>query len=47
MRTPRPAPMDETQAAPRRAAARRTALLFAVIAVTVYVGFIAMGVLGR
>lgn len=45
MRTSRPTPMDETQAAPRRAAARRTALVLVVIAVAVYVGFIAMGVL--
>ncbi len=45
MRTSRPAPMDETQAAPRRAAARRTAWVLLAIAVTVYVGFIAMGVL--
>ena len=46
MPIPRPAPMDETQASPRRATARRTAWLLAAIAVTVYVGFIAMGVLG-
>ena len=42
-----PATMDEAQAAPKRAAARRTALLVAGIAVAVYVGFILMGVLGR
>ena len=42
-----PAAMNEAQAAPKRAAARRTALLFAGIAVAVYVGFILMGVLGR
>ncbi len=47
MPIPRPAPMDKTQAAPRRMAARRTALVLAAIAVTVYVGFIAMGVLSR
>ena len=46
MRQP-PATMDDTQAAPKRAAARRTAWLFAGIAVAVYVGFILMGVLGR
>ena len=43
----RPATMNEAQAAPRRAAAKRTALLFAGIAVAVYVGFILMGVLGQ
>ena len=43
----RPSTMDETRAAPKRAAARRTALLFGAIAVAVYVGFILMGVLGR
>ena len=42
-----PAAMNEAQAAPKRAAARRTALLFAGIAVAVYVGFILMGVLGQ
>jgi len=42
-----PATMGEDQAAPKRAAARRTALLFAAIAAAVYVGFILMGVLGR
>ncbi len=42
-----PATMNEAEAAPRRAAARRTALLFAGIAVAVYVGFILMGVLGQ
>jgi len=43
----RPATMDDTQAAPKRAAARKTAWLFAGIAVAVYVGFILLGVLGR
>ena len=47
MRSRPPVPMDETQAAPRRAAARRTAWLLVAIAVLVYAGFIAMGVLGR
>ena len=47
MREPRPAAMDETQAAPRRTAARRTAWLCAAIAVAVYVGFIVMGVVGQ
>ena len=42
-----PATMDDSQAAPKRAAARHTALLLAGIAVAVYVGFILMGVLGR
>ncbi|QIL19241.1 hypothetical protein [Thermomonas sp. HDW16] len=42
-----PASMDDTQAASRRAAARRTALLFAAIAVAVYAGFILIGVVGR
>ena len=42
-----PASMNETQAASRRAAVRRTALLFAGIAVAIYVGFILTGVLGR
>ena len=42
-----PAPMNEAEAAPRRAAARRTAWLFGGIAAAVYVGFLLMGVLGR
>jgi hypothetical protein len=42
-----PASMNPAEAARRRAAARRTALLFGGIAVAVYVGFILMGVLGR
>ena len=42
-----PAPMKQADAAPRRRAARRTALLLGGIAVAVYVGFILMGVLGR
>ena len=42
-----PATMDDRQDAPKRAAARRTALLLAGIAVAVYVGFILMGVLGQ
>ena len=42
-----PATMDDAQAAPKRAAARKTAWLFAGIAIAVYVGFILMGVLGR
>ena len=42
-----PASMDDAQAAPKRAAARRTALLLAGMAVAVYVGFILMGVLGQ
>ncbi len=39
-------PMDETQVASQRAAARRTAWLLMAIAVAVFVGFIAMVVLG-
>lgn len=42
-----PAPMKHADAAPRRAAARRTALLLGGIAVAVYLGFILMGVLGQ
>jgi hypothetical protein len=42
-----PAAMNDAQAAPKRAAARKTALLFGGIAIAVYVGFILMGVLGR
>ena len=42
-----PATMNEAQVAPRRAAARKTALLFGGIALAVYVGFILMGVLGQ
>ena len=42
-----PATMQQAEAAPRRKAARRTALLLGGIAVAVYVGFILMGVLGR
>lgn len=43
----RPAPMKQAEAAPRRTAARRTALLLGAIVVAVYAGFILMGVLGR
>ena len=42
-----PATMNDDQAAPKRAAARRTAWLFGGIAAAVYVGFLLMGVLGR
>ena len=42
-----PATMNDAQVAPKRAAARRTALLLGGIAVAVYVGFILMGVLGQ
>ncbi len=42
-----PASMDDAQAAPKRAAARRTAWLLGGIAVAVYVGFILTGVLGQ
>jgi hypothetical protein len=42
-----PATMNQHEAVRRRAAAKRTALLFAGIAVALYIGFILMGVLGR
>ena len=42
-----PATMKQADAAPRRAAARRTAMWLGAIALAVYVGFILMGVLGR
>lgn len=43
----RPASTNDARTAPKRAAARKTALLLGGIAVVVYVGFILMGVLGR
>jgi len=42
-----PASMNDAQAAPKRAAARRTAWLLGGIVVAVYVGFILTGVLGQ
>jgi len=42
-----PAPVPRTELDARRQRARRTALWVAVIAVAVYVGFIAMGVLAQ
>ena len=42
-----PATLTTEQAAARRKAARRTVLLFAVIAVGIYAGFILMAVLSR
>ncbi|HQW58709.1 hypothetical protein [Thermomonas sp.] len=42
-----PATMQQADAAPRRKAARRTAMLLGAIAVAVYAGFILMGVLGQ
>ena len=43
----RPVPMTEQQAAARRKGVRRTALLFAIIAALIYIGFILTGVLSR
>lgn len=40
-----PAPMTEQQAAARRQGVRRTVLLFAIIAIAIYGGFILSGVL--
>ena len=40
-----PLPMTEQQAAARRQGVRRTVLLFAVIAIVIYAGFILSGVL--
>ena len=42
-----PPPMDERQAATRRPAAVRTAVLLGAIALAIYVGFILSGMLGR
>ena len=42
-----PATRKQADLAPRRTAARRTALLLGGIAVAVYLGFILIGVLGR
>ena len=39
-----PAPMSQAEAAARRKGARRTALLFGGIALAIYLGFLAMGV---
>lgn len=39
--------LPEDQIAARRASARRTALLFAGIAVAVYIGFMALNVVSR
>ena len=41
------ATLTTEQAAARRKAVRRTVLLFAVVAVAIYAGFILMGVLSR
>ena len=41
----RPVPMTEEQAAARRKGVRRTVLLFAVVAVLIYAGFLLMGML--
>ncbi|MFL6593415.1 MAG: hypothetical protein ACJ8GK_12015 [Luteimonas sp.] len=40
-----PAPMTEQQAAARRRGVRRTVLLFACIALAVYLAFVATGLL--
>jgi predicted secreted protein len=42
-----PATLTTDQAAARRKAVRRTVLLFAIVAVVIYAGFILMGVLSR
>jgi len=42
-----PDPMSQEQAAARRGGVRRTVLVFALIAVAIYVGFILTGVLGQ
>jgi hypothetical protein len=39
--------MDSDQAAARRKGVRRTVLLFAIVAVVIYVGFILSGVLSK
>jgi hypothetical protein len=46
MAAPQP-PMTDAEVAARRKAARRTALVVGLIAVAVYVAFLATGVLGR
>lgn len=46
MREP-PVPLTDQQVAARRSGVRRTVLLFAVVAVAIYVGFILSGVLSR
>jgi hypothetical protein len=42
-----PATLTTEQAAARRKAVRRTVLLFAIVAVAIYAGFILMGVMAR
>ena len=42
-----PAPIRNDDSAARRRAVRRTVLLFAIVAVLIYVGFILTGVLSR
>ena len=46
MRQP-PTPLTNEQAAARRRSVRRTAWLFAAVAVAIYVAFLLSGVLGR
>ncbi|MEO7258171.1 MAG: hypothetical protein ABIW35_01245 [Luteimonas sp.] len=41
------APMTEQQAAARRQGVRRTVLIFVVVAVAIYAGFILSGVLSQ
>lgn len=40
-------PLSQEQIAARRASARRTALLFAVVALAVYVGFIVLNAVSK
>ena len=42
-----PTPLTEQQAAARRGGVRRTVLVFALVAVAIYVGFILTGVLSK
>ena len=45
--SPAPQPLPQAQMAARRASARRTALLFAAVAVVVYVGFIVLNAVSK
>lgn len=45
--SPPAAPMREEHLAARRASARRTALVFALVAATVYVGFIVLNLVAQ
>lgn len=44
---PTPVPMTEQQAVARRRSVRRTALVVACVAIAIYAGFIAMGLLSH